>query len=126
MKCLSRTRLGQWMKCNRIDAYGWVNVSGNASTSRNSNTPDSYWIVPNSIQLDQFIFRLERQVDTVQMDHLDWGFRSTFLVGMDYRYMTSGGWFSGQLLHRNNLYGFDPTEQFIDIYTPYVPMLPKG
>ncbi len=65
-------------------------------------------------------FRLERQVDSVQTDHIDIGFRSTFLYGIDYRYMTAGGWTSAQLLKHNNLYGYDFTEQYIDIYTPWV------
>jgi hypothetical protein len=70
--------------------------------------------------LDQAILRFERQPDTVQTDHLDWGFRSTFLYGIDYRYMTAGGWFSDQLLNNNFLYGFDPTEQYFDLYVPWV------
>ena len=74
---------------------------GNWSTAKNSNTPDSYWIVPNRFELDQFVFRVERQVDSVQTDHIDWGFRSTALYGIDYRYMTAGGWFSDQLLKHN-------------------------
>jgi hypothetical protein len=68
--------------------------------------------------LDQAILRLEREVDSVQTDHIDVGFRSTALYGIDYRYMTAGGWFSDQLLKRNRLYGFDPTEQYVDVYFP--------
>ena len=56
----------------------------------------------------------------MQTDHVDWGFRSTALYGIDYRYMTAGGWFSDQLLKHNALYGWDPTEQYIDLYVPYV------
>jgi hypothetical protein len=111
---------GEAIKESRIKAYGWVNASGNWSTAKNSNTPDSYWIVPNRYELDQFVFRVERQVDTVQTDHIDIGFRSTALYGMDYRYMTAGGWFSDQLLKHNALYGWDPTEQYIEVYVPGV------
>jgi hypothetical protein len=82
--------------------------------------PDSYWIVPNKPVLDQAILRFERLPDTVQTDHIDWGFRSTILYGIDYRYMTAGGWFSDQLLKHNFLYGADPTEQYIDVYIPKV------
>ena len=82
--------------------------------------PASYWIVPNSVQMDQTVLRVERQVDTVQTDHVDWGFRSTLLYGTDYRYMTAGGWFSDQLLNHNLLYGWDPTEQYVDVYVPNV------
>ena len=52
-------------------------VSGNA---KHSNTPASYWIVPNSYQLDQLVFKVERELDTVQTDHIDWGFRSVQYV----------------------------------------------
>ncbi len=109
---------GDAIKESRVKVYGWFNASGNWSNSKNSNTPDSYWIVPNSVQLDQIVFRIERLADTAQQDHIDVGFRSTLLYGIDYRYMTAGGWFSQQLLKYNNLYGADPTEQYIDIYIP--------
>ena len=69
---------------------------------------------------DQFCVRLERQVDSVQTDHIDIGFRSTLLFGTDYRFMTAGGWTSWQLLKKNRLYGYDFTEQYIDIYFPWV------
>lgn len=120
MKSLQGTWCGDALNSERIRVYGWLNASGNLSTSRNSNTPDSYWIAANQVELDQAILRAERQVDSVQTDHIDWGFRSTGLYGMDYRYMTSGGWFSDQLLKHNNLYGFDPTEQYFDLYYPWL------
>lgn len=68
MKAIYGGPLGEEIKESRIKAYGWVNASGNWSTAKNSNTPDSYWIVPNRYELDQFVFRLERQVDSVQTD----------------------------------------------------------
>ena len=98
MKAIYSTPCGEAIKKSRVKAYGWINGSGNLSTCKNSNTPDSYWIVPNRVELDQFIFRVEREVDSVQTDHVDIGFRSTFLYGIDYRYMTAGGWTSYQLL----------------------------
>jgi hypothetical protein len=67
---------------------------------------------------NQAVLRFDRPVDSVQTDHVDWGFRSTFLYGTDYRYMTAGGWFSDQLLVHNDAYGFDPTEQYLDLYLP--------
>jgi hypothetical protein len=112
--------LGEFLKDNRIKVYGWINASGNWSTSTRSNLPTSYWIFPNEVVLNQAIFRVEREVDTVQKDHIDVGFRSTFLYGTDYRYMTSGGWLSDQLLKHNQKYGFDPTEQYLNVYFPRV------
>ena len=120
MKAVYSTPCGEAIKNSRIKAYGWINGSGNLSNCRHSNMPMSYWFVPNSVQLDQFVFRLERQVDSVQTDHIDIGFRSTVLVGIDYRYMTAGGWTSDQLLKHNYLYGYDFTEQYIDVYFPKV------
>lgn len=114
------TAFGDALKKSRIKAYGWANVSGNVSNCKHSNTPFSYWIVPNALILDQFVFRLERQVDSVQTSYIDWGFRSTYLFGVDYRFMTAGGWNSYQLLHYNKLYGYDFTEQYLDVYFPQV------
>ena len=112
--------LGDFLKDERIKVYGWVNASGNWSSSDNSNLPTSYWIFPNQPVLNQAILRFEREVDSVQTDHIDWGFRSTWLYGTDYRFMTSGGWFSNQLLEHNRKYGYDPTEQYVNVYVPGV------
>jgi len=110
--------IGDFLREERIKIYGWVNASGNWSDAKNSNMPTSYWIFPNEVVLNQAIVRFEREVDSVQQDHIDWGFRSTWLYGTDYRYMTSGGWFSDQLLEHNKKYGYDPTEQYINLYVP--------
>jgi hypothetical protein len=120
MKALQGTYLDDALISNKIRFYGWVTIEGNLSTSKNANTPDSYWIRPNKFDMDQMLFRLERNLDSVQTDHIDWGFRSTAIYGIDYRYMTAGGWFSDQLLKHNELYGWDPTEQYIDVYIPWV------
>jgi Putative beta-barrel porin-2, OmpL-like. bbp2 len=112
--------VGDFLKSERIKVYGWINASGNWSSSDNSNLPTSYWIFPNEPVLNQAILRFEREADTVQTDHMDWGFRSTWLYGTDYRFMTSGGWFSDQLLEHNYKYGFDPTEQYLNVYVPRI------
>jgi hypothetical protein len=120
MKAVYGSPWGDAIKETRIKAYGWVNGSGNWSTADVSNTPTSYWIVANRLELDQFVFRLERELDTAQTDHWDWGFRSTVDYGTDYRFFTAGGWFSEQLLVHNFLYGWDPTEQYVELYIPGV------
>ncbi len=114
----AHTDLSEAIKESRIQFTGWVNGSGTWSTARNSNVPAVYWIVPNRMELDQFCAKLERVPDTVQTDHIDWGFRSVILYGMDYRYTTGGGWFSDQLLEHNLLYGWDPVEQYVNVYIP--------
>ncbi len=119
-KALLLGPFGEQIKDSRIEFHGWATVSGNWSNARNSNLPTAYWIVPNSFQLDQLITRFEREADTVQTDHVDWGFRAVGLYGIDYRYTTAGGVFSQQLLYHNNLYGFDPVEFFFEVYIPRV------
>ncbi len=120
MKGVYATPWGDAIKDTRIKFDGWVTASGNYSTNKMTNTPTAYWIVPNRFELDQMLFRLQREVDTVQTDHIDWGFRSVVIYGMDYRYTMAGGWGSAQLLKNNNLYGWDPAEQYFDLYIPYI------
>ena len=88
--------------------------------SNKSNTPESYVIVPNKLELDQAVVRIERLPDTVQRDHVDWGFRFSPMYGIDYRWTTAQGWFSGQLLNHNRLYGFDLVEAYGLVYIPNV------
>src|SRR4029077_90719 len=109
---------GNFLDAHRTRLYGWINASANISNCDNSNTVDSYWVKPNAAVLDQAVVRIERQVDTVQTDHIDWGFRITGDYGIDYRYFTAGGWFSRQLLVHNSLYGWDPTELYFNAYFP--------
>jgi len=108
------------LKNARIKVYGWANPGISVSTSNHSNIPESYAIVPNRLELDQGVLRIERLPDTVQTEHVDWGFRLTPIYGIDYRFTTAQGWFSGQLLNHNYLYGFDPVEAYALIYIPHV------
>jgi hypothetical protein len=120
MKALYRGPTADFWRRTGIEMHGWVTTSGVWGNAKHSNTPDAYWIVPNSYQLDQLIFKLEREIDTVQTDHWDFGFRSVSLYGIDYRYTTAGGWLSDQLLRHNNLYGYDPVEQYFELYIPRI------
>ena len=99
---------GKAWERSRIKLYGWVNGGFNVSTSDKhyGNAPAAYYIQPNSVQLDQAAFYIERDPDTVQADH--WEFRFTQLYGLDYRFTTAKGYFSQQLLVNNNKYGYDP------------------
>jgi hypothetical protein len=115
----ANTPLSNWIKDSRIKFSGWVTVEGNYSNAHNTNTPTSYWIVPNKLEVDQAAFRFERYADTVQTDHIDWGFRSVTIFGIDYRYTMAGGWGSDQIDKHNNLYGWDPVEQYFNVYIPY-------
>ena len=63
------------------------------------NAPAGYDYTPNTVQLDQAVIYVERLPDTVQNDHIDWGFRFATMYGVDYRYTTAYGLFSEQLLN---------------------------
>jgi hypothetical protein len=108
------------MKKHKIKVYGWLNPGISISSSDHSNIPESYAIVPDKIEMDQAVLRFERVPDTIQTDHVDWGFRFTTIYGIDYRWTTAQGWFSEQLLKRNSLYGADPVETYALVYFPHV------
>jgi len=120
MDALYKGPNGKAWKDSHIKIFGWFDPSYNASTSRDSNIPLSYNIVPNKLELSQLILIFERPLDTAQQDHVDWGFRFTNLYGIDYRYTTAKGYFSDQLLKHNHLYGYDPLQLFGDVYFPKI------
>ncbi len=110
---------GDAWKRSGIQIYGWLDAGFDVSTSnrgRYANAPEAYDVVPNSIQPDQEVLYIERQPDTVQTDHFDWGFRLANLYGLDYRYTTAKGIFSNQLLGKNLEYGYDPVMFYADLY----------
>ena len=69
---------------------------------------------------DQQVMYIELLPDTVQTDHFDYGYRLASLCGQDYRYTTSKGIFSQQLLLNNHEYGYDPVMFYVDLYFPHV------
>jgi hypothetical protein len=123
MQAIWSGKHGDWWKHSGIQIYGWLNGGGNASTSKQSgysNAPAAYADRGNSLTLDQEVLYIERQPDTVQTDHIDWGFRIAALYGLDYRFTTAEGWFSHQLLGKNQENGFDLPMAYFDLYVPYV------
>jgi len=117
---------GEAWKKSGVQIYGWLNGGFNVSTSSTrlghyGNAPAAYYLVPNSVQPDQQVLYVERQPDTVQTDHFDWGFRFTNLYGLDYRFTTAKGYFSHQLLgKKSNEYGDDLVMAYVDLYFPQV------
>lgn len=105
---------------SRIKLYGWLDPSINYSTSSESNAPVANDVFANRPAMQQVVVYLERLPDSVQRDHIDWGFHLTALYGSDYRFTTSKGYFSGQLLDHNRSYGFDPALEYVDVYFPKV------
>ncbi len=140
MQAIWSGKNGDAWKRSGVQIYGWLNFGGNWSTSKDTvgpngrfNTyPESYDEIGNSIQPDQMVLYIERQPNTVQTDHFDWGFRVSGLWGLDYRFTTSKGWLSQQLLGYQaqgcptkptglcNEYGFDPVMLYADFYVPNI------
>jgi hypothetical protein len=107
--------------------YGWVSVGANGSTNNKghvpnipANFPSAYDEYPNTIVLDQFAVYYERIPDEAQQDHFDWGWRVTSLYGQDYRFTTSKGMLSQQLLVKGAQYGWDPVMFYMDFYLPHI------
>ncbi|MDH6241692.1 hypothetical protein M2125_001506 [Polynucleobacter sphagniphilus] len=122
MNAIANTTVGQWMIDNHIQAYGWANAGFNFSTNNThgGNAPAAYDYNPNVPVLNQIVEYVERLPDTVQKEHNDWGFRLNMIYGEDYRYTTSYGVFSGQLMNKNFQYGFDAVMAYFDWFTPSV------
>jgi hypothetical protein len=113
---------GDAWKKSGIQIYGWLNAGANVSTSKGggyANFPEAY-AERQGFELDQEVLYIERQPDTVQTDHVDWGFRISALYGLDYRFTTSNGFFSNQLLGKNQENGFDAPMFYFDLYVPQV------
>jgi hypothetical protein len=111
MAALANTELGRAMNESHIQLYGWVDFGGNISSSSvtpGGNSPAADMDSPNTATLDQALVYLERLPDTVQTDHVDWGFRLSAIYGEDNRYTTAYGIASYQLLGHNltNIYDF--------------------
>jgi hypothetical protein len=98
--------------------YGWFDPGIEVGTSQHSTFPLTYNDAPNVPQLDQLVIRWEKQPDTVQTSHFDWGYRFSNLFGIDYRWTTAQCYFCNQLLTYNRLYGYDPVEMYGILYYP--------
>jgi hypothetical protein len=122
MEALANTDFGTWLGKNDFQLYGWVDVGANLSTSsvHAGNAPAAYDYVPNSIQMDQAVLYLDKFPDTVQTDHIDWGMRLSVIYGTNYRYTTSYGLASYQLLDRNRAYGYDFPMFYGEVYDPKI------
>ncbi len=123
MAAIGNTGVGQWLTDNHFQIYGWVdpgmNLSSN-STKPGGNAPILYFYTPNTVQLDQAVIYLDRFPDTVQTDHIDWGLRISAIYGENYRYTTAYGIASYQLLHENNVNGFDFPMVYFELYVPKI------
>jgi Putative beta-barrel porin-2, OmpL-like. bbp2 len=123
MVALGNTQLGKAMNDARVQVYGWINGGFNISSNGvkpGGNWPAAYMFTPNTIQLDQAVLYIERLPDTVQKDHIDWGFRISALYGENYRYTAAYGLASYQLLGHNLYNGYDFPMLYGEVYFPQV------
>jgi hypothetical protein len=122
MVALGNTAVGKAMTDSHIQVYGWINAGGNISSNnvRGGNSPAAYDYNPNTFQLDQAVLYIERLPDTVQKDHVDWGFRIAPIYGENYRYTTAYGLWSNQLLNQNKNYGYDIPMAYGEVFVPQV------
>lgn len=121
MAALANTDFGQMLKADHIQIYGWIAAGGNISSNTvkpGGNLPAGDYYTPNRDQLDQAVIIAERVPDTVQKDHIDWGFRIAALYGENYRYTTAFG-FASQQLHGHDLFdGYDFPMLYGEVYLP--------
>ncbi|MEE3624455.1 outer membrane beta-barrel protein [Nitrospirillum sp. BR 11752] len=123
MVALGNTAPGEWLQDHNFQLYGWVNAGFNVSSNTvrpGGNAPIAYAYTPNTVQLDQVVLYLDRFPDTVQTDHIDWGMRLSAIYGENYRYTTSYGIASYQLLKKNNVNGYDFPMLYGELYIPQV------
>jgi hypothetical protein len=123
MVAMANTTFGKALTDNNMQIYGWVNGGGNISTNTvrtGGNSPAAYDFTPNAIQLDQAVIYFERTPDTVQTDHMDWGFRLSAIYGENARYTAAYGVASYQFLGKNEYYSYDFPMEYGELYVPWV------
>src|SRR6202047_2906231 len=105
---------------SRTKVFGWVDPTLNFSTSAHRNEPEANDLYSNRFEMNQLVLYVERSPDSVQRDHIAWGYHLTALYGTDYRFTIAKGYLSGQLLNDHHQYGFDPALEYVELYIPQV------
>jgi hypothetical protein len=121
MVAIANTSIGKFMSDWHLQLYGWVDPGFNISSNTQKpggNAPIAYAYTPNTVQLDQAVLYFERVPDTVQTDHIDWGFRLSGIYGENYRYTTAYGIASEQYLKHNNVNGYDFPMVYAEVFIP--------
>jgi hypothetical protein len=124
MKTLQGTWPGWAMDSQRMQVYGWTDLSFTASSDRLDQLPMGFNYRANDFLLQQNWLRFERSVVTTGTTEPTFGFRSdTILPGSDYRFTLARGIFNGQLTANHGqpaLYGIDPIQFYVEAYLPTV------
>ena len=110
---------GNFLDRDGIKVSGWVTNGVNQTTSSRSNLPMGYSVFPNREDLNEVVLRIARDVDTVQKDHIDWGFHIDAMYGIDYYMFLSKGLWDYQLAQARQ-YGYDVPQIFAEVYFPQV------
>jgi hypothetical protein len=124
MKSLQGTWPGSLLDGNRVQVYGWTDMSFTSSSAEHNQLPMGFNYLANQFALQQNWLRIDRPVVTSGTTEPTWGFRwDTILPGTDYRFTTARGLFSGQLTADNgqpNTYGIDPIQFYGEAYFPTI------
>ena len=118
MAAIANTNFGKVLSDLHIQLHGWVASGGNISINKQRSA--GYACTPNVVQLNQAVVYIERTPDTVQRDHIDWGFRVSGIYGDNYRYTTSYGLASYQFLKHDNPDGYDFPMVYGEGYLPNI------
>lgn len=123
MRLLQGTYEGWLLYSNRIQVYGWDDLTYTASSDRRDNLPVGFNYRADRLLLQSNYVRVERPVDQTSTTPT-FGFRSdTILPGADYRFTVARGLLDGQLTEdggQPSLHGFDPVQFYAEAYFPEV------
>src|SRR6266481_8903810 len=64
---------------SRTKLYGWIDPTLNFSTSAHTNAPEANDVFANRFEINQLVLYAERLPDSVQRDHVDWGYHLTWV-----------------------------------------------
>jgi hypothetical protein len=124
MKTLQGTGPGALLDDNRLQVFGWTEMTFTASSADDSNLPMGFNYRANQFMIQQNWLRFERTVVTSGTTEPTFGFRSDWILpGIDYRFTLARGVFNDQLTAHNGqpqLYGIDPIQFYGETYFPTV------
>ena len=122
MVAIANTDLGKLMKDAGIQVYGWVDYGGNISTSttKYGNAPAAYDYNPNASSWTRPCSTSSARPTPCRPTISTGASGCRRIYGENYRYTTSYGLASYQLLKDNNFCGYDFPMVYGEIYIPQV------
>ena len=76
--------------------------------------------MPNTFQLDQAVIKFEREIDWVQTDHIDWGFRPSTCTGSTTAIRRPGVCSASNCCITTICMAIDPVEFCTELYIPRI------